>query len=202
MRVLSPVLLVVSLLAAAPSYAQFRNHGVQLPNVGWLALGSSTDAMNESLGIARWNTTDHGTLGTGYYAAIGYNVWMDSQVAIGFGLEADPRSTASGRAPVFSLAVSSGLRFNFLEMEHRPFVAAHIQYLHLIAGDVVDLPRNDVLDGQHFWVGPRIGAGYEYFFLDEVSAQAEVGAIALLGFAESNVLRPGALARLSCNVYF
>jgi hypothetical protein len=189
-------------LSASPALAQFRNHGVQLPNAGWLALGTSTDGINDSLGIAAWNATDQGTLGAGYFGAIGYNAWTDTQVAIGFGVDADARSTATARVPVFSLAVSTGLRLNLLDMEHRPFVSAHIQYLHLIPGGAVNLPRNDVLAGQHFWVGPRLGAGYEYFFVDELSVQAEVGAIALIGFSQNNVLRPAAVGRLSFNVYF
>src|SRR5687767_4933971 len=94
--------ILVALLAASPGLAQFRNQGVQLPNVGWLALGSSTDDINESLCIAPWNATDHGTLGAGYFAAIGYSAWSDTHVAIGFGLDADSQRTGAGRVPVYS----------------------------------------------------------------------------------------------------
>ena len=197
------ILVVVGVLGAAtPAAAQWRNLGVQLPNVGWLALGNSTDFVNDAVNNARWGANDQLTIGAGFFAAIGYSLWSDSQVAIGFGTSKAPRDGQANVDPIFSLAVSTGLRWNILDEKVRPFLAAHIQLLTLInpLGNP-GIPTN-ATSGVPTWIGPRLSGGVEIFFIEEQSLQFEIGAVALLGFSDGGFLRPSAIGRASWNVYF
>src|ERR1041384_341534 len=86
---------VVGGMCAAPAHAQFRNQGVQLPNAGWLGLGSWDAVLNRGpahQGLSDlgndavepgWNLVDEPTLGTGYFFAVGYNLWVDTELAVG-----------------------------------------------------------------------------------------------------------------------
>jgi hypothetical protein len=197
---LLPLVVVLGMFAAAPAQAQYRNLGVQLPNVGWLALGTSTDFLNRQINNADWNATDQFTIGAGFFAAIGYQMWTDNQVAIGIGSVAI--SNKANPEPVFSLSVSTGLRYMFLDEKVRPFISGHIHLLTLINPLGAAIPTNDVLNATPTWIGPRLGGGVELFFIEEQSLSFEVGAIMLLGFAEGGIIRPSALGRASWNVYF
>jgi len=194
------VALVATMGFARPAAAQWRNFGVQIPNAGWLALGNTTDALNDQINNKRWNATDQFTIGAGFFAAVGYNLWSDSQIAIGIG--SVNVSQLPQPEPVFSVSVSTGLRFNFLDEKVRPFVSGHIHLLTLINPLLADIPTNAILGSVPTWIGPRLGGGVELFFVEEQSIQLEVGAIALLGFADGGIVRPSALGRLSWNVYF
>jgi hypothetical protein len=191
---------VAGLFFAQPAKAQFRNNGMQFPHVGWQAMGTSTDWFNGVFGSQnRWNVSDQALLGVGYFRAIGYNLWFDSQVTIGLGTGIN---TGVNIAPVLSQATSVGLRYNFLDEKHRPFIAGHIQYILLLYDPAVvqGVPINPLLE-QSLWVGPRLGGGYEFFFAEEMSLQVEAGAIFYLSLAAL----PGQLSgtvRLSYNFYF
>jgi hypothetical protein len=185
-------------LYAAPASAQFRNNGLQVPNVGWLGLGTSMDWFNDSVtGGPRWGATDQVTLGVGYFRAVGYNLWVDSQTVLGFGGAVNQGAFAK---TLVSLAASIGLRYNFLDEKHRPFVAAHIQYLNFFNHEGTDVLGNAALGGFPVWVGIRPEAGYEFFFLEEMSIQAQAGPIVF--FNLDHPPKVSALARIAYNVYF
>lgn len=196
---LTAALFLGTFTSSSAAHAQFRNNGIQLPAVGYTGMGWSTDWLfNGLLNQQRWGTSDQVNLGVGYFRAVGYNLWLDNQVLLGAGTGL---SVGATQAPVFSLMISTGLRYNFLDEKHRPYVMGHIQYLQLFYDPSViqDIPRNDVLQGASLWVGPRLGAGYEWFFAEEMSFQGELGAAAFFNFVD---IRVSPLVRASYNVYF
>ena len=196
------VLALVCGFSAAPAHAQFyRNNGISFQG-GWLGLGSTFDgALNAITGQPKsWNVVDQPTLGIGYFSAIGYSMWFDNQVALGGSVERITVGTQ--QKPVFSLSVSSGLRYNFMDERVRPFLSAHVLYLQLINVANADLPQNLLLGGQPFWVGLQGGGGLEWIFGDEQGVQIEAAMVGLIGFNKTGFLLPAATARLSYNVYF
>ena len=113
------LVVVAALCASGAAHAQyFRNQGIQLPNAGWLGLSTwdylinggqaATDVEDDG-----WNIWDQPTLGAGYFFAVGYNMWIDSQASIGASTTTVSASAAA--EPVLTLAISSGLRYNFLD---------------------------------------------------------------------------------------
>lgn len=195
---------VATALFAAPTEAQFfRNQGVAF-SAGWLGLGTTWDQAFKS---QLWNIHDQPTLGAGYFTALGYNLWFDSQVSLG-GSTVRVTSEKNGE-PIFSLGVSPGVRYNFLEERFRPFVGAHLHYLQIIPTTAApDIPRNTFLGLAPFWVGARVGAGAEYIFADEQSFLIEAN---MAGFVGANApptggpatfVLPASTARLAYLVYF
>ncbi len=208
MRLLAPLVVAVGLLAASPAAAQFRNMGAQI-NVGWLALGDSTDWINSSTSfINPWNIHDHVTIGAGYYFFVGYNLRFDSQLVVGGGTDV----YGARPTPIFDVQASQGIRYLFFNERHRPFVSAHIQYLNLFVGGdrnsinggspTERLPGNDFLLGQPIWVGARVGGGYEWIFLEEQGVEIEAGLTGLVGFFKGDFIRPSAVCRVGWNIYF
>lgn len=196
-RAVLPLAVCCLALFAEPAQAQFRNNGVQLPSVGWMALGiPSTDWLYPP--GARWNATDQVTVGVGYFRAVGYNLWLDNQVVLGFGGALSELATPP---PVVSLAISVGMRYNFLDERHRPFVSGHIQYLQFFNVGGTQVAGNELLGGFPLWVGIRPSAGYEWFFAPEMSLQVEAGPVVYLGF-DVAIPKLSGLARVSYNVYF
>jgi hypothetical protein len=195
---------VVALGAAAPAAAQFRNNGVQLPNVGYMGLGSTFDPAYDAItgDPSPWNTSDHATIGAGIFTALGYDLWFDNQAAIGMGLEIEVGNGRTDRAPVFSLSISSGLRYNFMNERIRPFVSTHVHYLQLINPGGATLPQNFFLEGQPFWVGLRGGGGIEWIFGDEMSVQIEAGLLGLFAPSSDGYFLPASTVRLAYQVYF
>lgn len=208
-------------LSAAPARAQFRNQGIQAPNVGWLGLGSTWDtimhggsAAEQNLNVPGakpefgWNLIDQPTIGAGYFFAIGYDLWVDNQVAIGAMTTVIDDQDA--RTPVITLAASSGIRYNFLSERVRPFIGAHIQYLQLLAfpaaGATAPIPGNSFLGNTPFFIGLRPSGGVEWIFGDEMSVMAELGIIGFLvpdaDRGAGGLFLPSSLARLSYNIYF
>ncbi len=178
---------LVVCVGSVPAQAQyFRNNGISFL-LGWKGLGDTVD------GISRekiWNVSDQATIGAGYFFALGYNLWADTRVEIGIGRE----RLVTGRqpGPMFSLSVSPGVRYFFLEERFRPFVSAHLQYLNLInVTGSTEIPFNSLTGLNPFWVGAVGGGGAEYYFADEVSLIAHVEAAAFFGL---NVPPPGGLA--------
>lgn len=192
-------LFVAISLGASPAQAQYRNNGMKIPSVGWLSLGTSSEWLNTAVGgpSNAWNATDQATLGVGYFRAVGYNLWFDVDTVLGFGgalTNTDPRT-------LVSLLVSVGMRYNFLDEKHRPFVAGYIQYLQFFNAEGTLVAGNEVLGGFPLWVGLRPTVGYEWFFADEMSLQGEVAPIAFIGL-DQFAPKLSALVRFSYNVYF
>ena len=209
------------------AYAQFRNNAVQIPSIGYMAMGAvdyPIELVVKGTGIGdendwKWNATDNITIGTGYARALGYNLWYEVQAAVGFGLATYPPIGADIH-PLVSLSTSTGLRYNFLDEEYRPFVAGHIHYLWLYNtlgpnGESLEIQTNELLGGQSMWVGGRGGLGFEWFFMaslrgwgvdiplfyDEMSVQAEADALCFFSLSEFPI-NPSGTFRFSYNVYF
>jgi hypothetical protein len=216
------IALLVGVAWAEPAAAQFRNNGIQL-HVGYLGLGSLWDRALNGGQIAEqnieqgtdaavdpgWNMADQPTVGVSYYRAIGYQTWWDNQVALGAWttiIDVNNRQT-----PVITTSVSSGLRYNFLEERHRPFVAAHIHYLQLFALGAADaapapVPGNQFLGNNPFFIGFRPGVGYEFIFGDEQAVQIEVNLVGFLvpdpNRGLNGLFLPATVARFGYNIYF
>lgn len=213
---LPAIALAVSLgaaLGSTPARAQFRNQGVQA-SLGWLGLGTWDRVIHEGKAARQtppeegWNLTDQPTLGAGYFFAVGYDLWVDSQVVLGAWTTVLDNSDTN--TPVITLAASTGLRYNFLSERIRPFFSAHIQYLQLIAfppaGATASIPGNGFLGNTPFFIGVRPGGGVEWVFGDEVSVTAE---LSMVGFLVPDADRglgglflPASTGRVYFNVYF
>jgi hypothetical protein len=204
-RLLVVGVFLAALSSASPAQAQFfRNNGISVLT-GWKGLGSTFDGLT---GSKIWNMSDQGTIGLGYYTALGYQLWFDIlQAEIGMGAERIVTGRQPG--PIFSFSATSGVRYIFLEERIRPFVSAHLQYLQIIP--VVanpEIPTNALTGNAPFWVGARVGGGCEFFIMDEVSLLGHVG---IAGFTGLNSPPPGGVttfvlpqanAGLTANIYF
>jgi hypothetical protein len=213
MRIAPWLVLSCLAFAATPAGAQyFRNQGVQLPNVGYLGLGTWDYAINgggpAGSNNPGWNIWDQPTLGAGYFRALGYQLWFDGQAAIG--ASTTVLSTSDRGEPVLTLSLSTGIRYMFLEERIRPYLGAHIHYLQLIAltgtDAIANIPGNNFLGNTPFFVGLRPCGGIEWVFGDELSLQLEAG---LIGFLVPDAKRgigslflPATVGRLSFNIYF
>lgn len=233
------------LCLSAPANAQFRNNGIQLPNAGVLVLGCMSPFGYPLAGVGTlcggnddyqqfygpfnpvingrqtngWDATHQATLGTSYFRALGYNLWLDVQVVVGMGSAVFVDVTRFGGLfqPIVSLQQSTGLRYNFLDEEYRPFISGHLHILWMPNAQGTSIRFNQ-LDFVGFntalWAGVRAGGGFEWFFLptfrkngmpidifyDEMSLQVE-GNIAV--FADlAGIPLVAQIARLSYNVYF
>lgn len=164
-----------------------------------------------------WGTTHHLFVGSGYFRALGYNLWLDIQLNVGIG---GPNLTDnSGRLfgnfqPVISVVTMSGIRYNFLDEEHRPFISAHVLFLYMPNTQGSAVRKNEFLANQSLWVGPRLGGGYEWFFLptlrkmgtdidifyDEMSLIAEGGVALSIDLAGIPLVSQ--VAKVSYNIYF
>jgi hypothetical protein len=197
-----------ALVGAAPAQAQyFRNNGIAVLT-GWKGLGSTWDG---ATGQKIWNMSDQGTIGMGYFTALGYNLFFDIlQAEIGMGAE----RLVTGRAPgpIFSFSATSGVRYNFLEEGIRPFVSGHVQYLQIIpVTPDPEIPTNALTGNAPFWVGARVGGGCEFFIMDEVSLLAHLGMTVFTGLNSpppgatpgiTNFLLPQANGGLTAHIYF
>lgn len=218
-------------LASGSSLAQFRNNGVIMPSVGYHGLGEQ-DIATQLIGQAlepvnqdvadtikefEWNSSPHLTIGAGYIRALGYNLWLVNEFAIGGGFAI--KSTDQFYWPVFSIHASTGLRYNILDEEYRPYVCGYVHYIQLFSHPNAQIRQNEffgLLDPGilgSFWVGARAGGGFEWFFMsslrkwgidvpifyDEMSLQAE-GSLA--GFVNLAAPLVSGVARFSYLVYF
>ena len=182
-------------LSPMEAHAQFRNNGIYLPSLGWMGFGTSTNAINTA-NNQEWETTDHWTLGAGYFTAIGYQLWWDNQTYIGFG---QPLLLGVDKTLV-SLSVSSGLRYNFLRHKHRPFVSGNFHYLQFMNIEGTAIKGNPNLNNTAMWIGLRPGGGYEYFVAPEMSLMGELNYILFVSLDQP--VRHSLASRLSFNVYF
>jgi hypothetical protein len=211
------ILVMATVVALSfPARAQYRNQGVQLPNVGVIDLGTwdlvlnNGHAARQNLGVAGaipdhgWNVWDQPTVGAGYFLALGYDLWWDNQAAVGASTTV---IDVGNGTPILTLQISSGLRFNFSEDRLRPFAAVHLEYLWLIgvSSAAIPVPSNSFLSSNMF-LGLRPGGGVEWIFGDEVSFQAELDFIGFLvpdkNRALGGLILPSSTLRLSYNIYF
>ncbi len=204
--------------------AQYKNHMIQLPSVGYMGFNSMDrlihkhylDAPVQNVGGTltpgtQWSVSDQVTIGTGYGYALGYNLWLDVQIAMGIGGATYSRANFQ---PIISLNTSTGLRYNFTDTRVRPFIAGHFHYLHMFNGAEFGLRRVTEDSNQSLWFGLRAGGGVEWFFLqslrdwgadidlyfDEMSFSWEVDAAV---FADLNALPlTSVIGRFAYNIYF
>ena len=194
-RILMLGFVLSTAFGAQAAKAQFRNHGVYLPSIGWSGFGNSTNAINSG-NNQEWETTDHWTIGSGYFSAIGYQLWWDNQTYLGFG---QPLQLGLDKTLV-SLSVSSGLRYNFLRHKHRPFVNANFHYLQFFNIEGTAIKGNPNLGNTALFLGLRPGAGYEVFVGDEISIMSELNYMLFVSL--DLPVRHAFASRLSFNVYF
>ena len=189
---------------ATAARAQFRNNGLQF-NAGWMGLGSTETLIRGNMPPGApdklWSMNDQGTFGVGYFRAIGYQLFWENQTVIGLGEAITNQANANIGTAVVSLNVSTGLRYNILDERHRPFVSGHIQYLQIL-NPTPEILGNDTLGGAALWVGARVGGGYEWFFGDEMSVMGELNGVLYADLLSSAIVKPGAIGRVSWNVYF
>lgn len=159
-------------------------------------MGTTTNAINKPL-ATEWQTSDQITLGVGYFRAMGYQLFWDNQTVVGFG---GTQNLGTAAKTVVSLNVSTGLRYNFLDERHRPFVSGHFHYLQIMNTEGTGVQGNPALGGALFWVGARIGGGYEWFFAEEMSVMGELNGIVFANLDQNPKF--SSVARLSWNVYF
>jgi hypothetical protein len=193
---------VFGFFAAAPAEAQFFRNNAFTIKAGWLGLGDTFDGATD---LKLWNAGDQGQVGAGYNTALGYNLWLDGSAFVGIGYVRIPDNAP--QQVLFSYAIDTGLRYNFLNERVRPFVSGHLQYLQIMTSSV-DIPRNDLFGGSPFWVGARAGGGVELFHVDNQSFMLEA---TLNGYFGANVppdggvasiVLPAAQAQLSYQIYF
>lgn len=159
------LVVAVVVFACAPASAQYFRNSAFSVKAGWFGLGSTFDNLTQQ---TIWNMTDQVAVGAGANFAIGYNLWLDSAAIIGGGalVIPDPQET------LFTLAIDTGLRYNFMEERVRPFIAGHVSYLQVVTPSA-QIPQNAFLEGAPFWVGARLGGGVELFLLDDQSLMLE-----------------------------
>jgi hypothetical protein len=170
------------MVPAAPS---FRNEALILPAVGWLGLRTA-DVVVPARG---WSVWDQPTIGAGYRRAIGYQLWLDVEADVGMSTTASSLSAAS--EAVATLRVGSALRYDLLDGDIRPYVAARLEFLQLFPAPSADVPTNGLLQ----WP----------VFVEELSVQLELGATGFIVPHErglGGVFLPAPSVRLSWNIYF
>ena len=213
------IVVVVALGFAAPAQAQFRNNGIQV-NVGWVGLGTWDRIIHggrvaeQNLTVVNgapengWNLYDQPTFGVSGFKSIGYQLWASGEASIGVGttvLDLNDKST-----PVLTVHGGAGLRYNFLEERHRPYVAMHVHYLQFVAlaapNVIAPVAGNSFLGNTPFFIGLRPGVGYEWVFGDEQSLQVELDVAGFLvpdaNRGMGGLFLPASFARLGYNIYF
>lgn len=191
-----PTVLVAAFVfsVALPAAAQFRNNSFQF-EIGAMGFGTTSDFVLREVG-AEWTISDQLTISAGGMRWIAGNLWYDGDATVGVG---QGIATGAGFAGVFSASTSQGLRYNFLDEKHRPFVAAHLVVNSLFAPFALAAPppANTIL-GQSLWIGGRVGGGYEYYIWDEVSIQGEFNVIGYVDIPPKSSWT----ARFGANIYF
>jgi len=189
-------------------------------NVGWVGLGTWDRIIHggrvaeQNLTVVNgapengWNLYDQPTFGVSGFKSIGYQLWASGEASIGVGttvLDLNDKST-----PVLTVHGGAGLRYNFLEERHRPYVAMHVHYLQFVAlaaPDVIaPVAGNSFLGNTPFFIGLRPGVGYEWVFGDEQSLQVELDVAGFLvpdaNRGMGGLFLPASFARLGYNIYF
>ena len=202
LRSLVVVAVVLACVApAAPANAQFFRNNAFSFDVGWQGMGSTFDAI---AGDKLWNINDQVTLGAGYATALGYTLWLDAHASIGV---STVRITDLDIEPIVTLNIWSGIRYNFLEEDLRPFVSVAGQYLQVVTASN-NIPLNALFGNAPFWVGARVGGGVEYFVVDDQSLLLDAQIAAYFGANSpppggiASLVLPATLVRVGYQIYF
>ncbi len=191
-RVVNLCFWLVLFISNASSAQYFGNNAFQVPFVGWMGFDTTAGGLVDPALNQPWQSTDQVQLGFGYMRTLmsGYRLWYTVQTGLGFGYTKNYEQAA--HQIVIGINVASGLRYNFLEKRHRPFIAAQGEYLHFF--------NLDAGTGRAFWIGILFGPGYEWIFGNNMGIQLETGAHAL--FDLLNPVRYTWASRLSYTLYF
>jgi hypothetical protein len=183
---------LVLCISQAGSAQYFGNNAFQVPFVGWMGLDNTSESVLDPKNRQPWQATDQLQLGFGYMRTImhGYHLWYTMQTALGFGYAKENLETSN--RVVIGINVSSGLRYNFLEKRHRPFMIGQLEYLQFF--------NQNPGFGRAFWIGFLFGPGYEWIFANNMGIQIEAGAHFLSDFF--NPARMTWTLRLSYMLYF
>jgi len=189
LRICLPVLALLAALALPQgAQAQFRNHGIFLPQGGYMSLELMGD----------FGTTDAGFFGVGGMSSVGYNFWFTYRLWVGF---CAPSHDAQEGDPTLltTLSIMPGIRYNFLDEEWRPYAEFDFQYLWFLYS-YSGLRTNPALGDQAMYGAPRLAAGLEWFFYEEMSIMIE--AAGHLYVTLGTVLDPGISALVGYTVYW
>jgi len=182
------LILMIPILSKAQ---YFGNNAFQVPIIGWMAF-DTTAGFIHSAQTHPWQVTDQLHIGAGYQTAImtGYKLWYTAQITVGFGY-ARNYSQPAYLIPI-GVNFSTGLRYNFLDRWHRPFI--HFK------GEWFQLFNTGVSSGYAFWLGFLAGPGYEFIFANNMGIQLDTAAHVLFDFKLP--ARFSWTARLSYTLYF
>ena len=188
-------------MMSAPAHAAtaWRNNALSL-SLGWNGLDSSFGVVNSTTqGLTNWGgVNDQFTLDLGTLNALGYNTWVSWTV--GFGVGSGNAAPGVANAPTVStLNTAIGIRYNFLDEDHRPYIAFYFQYMHMFSNQLQFTLQNIGLGGTGAWFGARAGFGYEWIFYDEMGLQFEITPIAWFTWYDSPKI--GAMGKVTYNVY-
>ncbi|MDA0712531.1 MAG: hypothetical protein O2897_00890 [bacterium] len=192
---LKNIWLCLALILPAFSSAQyFSNQGFQVPIVGWMGfdttVGDIGPANPNNNPRQPWPTTDQMQIGFGYMHALlnDFSLWYGVKTTVGFGYakHLDQEDTRI----IFGLNVAPGLRYNFLEKRHRPFIHAGLEWLMLA----------NTIHGERHWGGFQFGPGYEWIFNHNMGIQIEAAAHILTDF--KNPFRFSWTTQLAYVLYF
>lgn len=195
-RFLLPTLALAAALALAPSaHAQFRNNGIYLPQVGYMAL--------ETLNFGQqYGSTDALLFGVGGHNSIGYNFWITYRLWLGFSF---PTGDTPADAPgvLTALHLMPGVRYNFLDEEVRPYAEVGFDTMWFLYTDNTNVVGNPALGGAAVFGGPRLAGGLEWYFLEEMSFVFELGAHLHLSIGTNTLFwAPGLSGLVGYTVYY
>lgn len=178
------------LLSSSPAQAQFRNNGIYLPQTGYFSL----ELMN---GQQKFGSSDGGFIGFGGLSSLGYNFWATYRLWLGFSLTTGDHA---GPDMLTTLHIIPGIRYNFLDEEFRPYVEGGFQTMWFLYTDGTNVPVNAALGDKAIFGGPRLAAGFEWYFYDEMSISAEVAAHLYLTIG--TMVAPGVSSMIGYTVYY
>ena len=189
------VALTAALLVPATGRAQFRNNGIYLPQLGYMSL--ELFGLNDGDPMGDFGSTDAGFFGVGGLSSIGYNFWATYRLWVGFSLPSHNTLPAEPKV-LTMLNVIPGIRYNFLNEEIRPYAEIGFHYLWFLYGYEA-MPKNNAF-GQPMYGAPRLAAGLEWYFYEEMSLSAEVAGE--LYITIGTFLAPGVTTLVAYTVYY
>ncbi len=191
LRIALPVaLLLLALAWPGQARAQFRNNGIYLPQLGYLSL----ELFN---GPSKFGSSDAAFFGAGGMNSLGYNFWVTYRLWVAFSATTGDHT---GSDVLTTMHVIPGIRYNFLDEEFRPYAELGFQTMWFLYTEGTNVPPNTALGDQALFGGPRLAAGFEWYFYEEMSLSAEVGGHLYLTIG--TFLAPGLSGMLGYSVYY
>lgn len=187
-----------------PTFSQaqyFSNHGFQAPIIGWMGFNTTVGEIGPANPNHKpwqpWPTTDQLQFGFGYMHALltDYSLWYVVKTTLGFGYAKN--FNQEDTRVIFGVNIASGLRYNFLEKRHRPFIHTELEWLMLANTNYGELERGY---SERHWGGIQFGPGYEWIFNHNMGIQIEVAAHVLTDF--KNPVRFSWTTQLAYVLYF